>query len=350
MAVTQPDTKPRQLVTAPERSPYRYGLFSVLGFPDNGRAGVPMAWDSLGCLIPEAVQDVCIHGAENPHTKNPTIECGLQYSTGFTVVAYDVSTLQRRGEADELARQQLGDAEQATVEGHLLALLGEHLGTPSAPASALAALGAVEQALAARGSTGVIVMSRLAATVLSESLIREGDRLTTVLGTPVAAVAGPFVAPMSVTSIYGVTGLHGVRGPVASAAVADRSINDVSAFAERDYSIGFECDVIVAPYTSAGGDVGPPGASAYEVAVENGFVGTEAEWLASLVGPEGPEGPQGPQGPQGDEGPEGPQGDPGATGDQGPQGDPGVVQSIVAGDGIAVDPTDPANPVISTEA
>jgi hypothetical protein len=34
---------------------------------------------------------------------------------------------------------------------------------------------------------------------------------------------------------------------------------------------------------SPGGD----GASAYQVAVANGFVGTEAEWLASLVGPHG---------------------------------------------------------------
>ncbi|MFP8944689.1 hypothetical protein ACLIYM_25100 [Streptomyces fenghuangensis] len=32
------------------------------------------------------------------------------------------------------------------------------------------------------------------------------------------------------------------------------------------------------------------GDSAYEVAVTNGFVGTEAEWLASLVGPTGPAG------------------------------------------------------------
>lgn len=251
MAVTQPETKPRQLVPAPERSPYRYGLFSVLGFPDNSRAGVPMAWDSLGCLVPEAVQDVCIHGAENPHTKNPTIECGLQFSSGFTVVAYDVSTLQRRGESDELAREQLDYAEQVTVEGHLNVLLGEHLGVAETSTTPLGALGAVEQALAERGSTGVIIMSRATATLLSEVLVREGDRLTTVLGTPVAAVAGPFVAPMDSTSIYGVTGLHGVRGPVASAAVADRSINDVSAFAERDYSIGFECDVIVAPTAAA---------------------------------------------------------------------------------------------------
>jgi len=41
---------------------------------------------------------------------------------------------------------------------------------------------------------------------------------------------------------------------------------------------------------------GADGKSAYEVAVENGFVGTEEEWLESLVGPEGPEGPMGPVG------------------------------------------------------
>lgn len=38
---------------------------------------------------------------------------------------------------------------------------------------------------------------------------------------------------------------------------------------------------------------GAPGASAYEVAVAEGFVGDEAAWLASLVGPTGPEGPPG---------------------------------------------------------
>jgi hypothetical protein len=47
------------------------------------------------------------------------------------------------------------------------------------------------------------------------------------------------------------------------------------------------------------GDKGDPGDSAYEVAVANGFSGSESEWLASLVGPEGPEGPEGPQGPPG---------------------------------------------------
>lgn len=33
------------------------------------------------------------------------------------------------------------------------------------------------------------------------------------------------------------------------------------------------------------GDPGPAGDSAYDIAVDNGFVGTESEWLDSLVGP-----------------------------------------------------------------
>ncbi len=41
------------------------------------------------------------------------------------------------------------------------------------------------------------------------------------------------------------------------------------------------------------------GLSAYEVAVANGFVGTQAAWLASLVGPQGIQGIQGVQGIQG---------------------------------------------------
>jgi hypothetical protein len=50
------------------------------------------------------------------------------------------------------------------------------------------------------------------------------------------------------------------------------------------------CGVDYVPVPGTPGPPGSPGAegpSAYEVAVENGFVGTEEEWLASLVGPPG---------------------------------------------------------------
>ena len=47
---------------------------------------------------------------------------------------------------------------------------------------------------------------------------------------------------------------------------------------------------------------GGNGKSAFEIAVENGFVGTETEWLESLKGKDGAVGPQGEQGPPGKDG------------------------------------------------
>lgn len=44
---------------------------------------------------------------------------------------------------------------------------------------------------------------------------------------------------------------------------------------------------------------GVPGKSAYEIAVDNGFVGTETQWLASLVGPAGSNGTNGTNGTNG---------------------------------------------------
>ena len=44
------------------------------------------------------------------------------------------------------------------------------------------------------------------------------------------------------------------------------------------------------------GETGAAGKSAYEIAVDNGFVGDIEAWLNSLVGEDGPEGPMGPQG------------------------------------------------------
>ncbi|NWO04224.1 MAG: collagen-like protein [Alteromonadaceae bacterium] len=65
------------------------------------------------------------------------------------------------------------------------------------------------------------------------------------------------------------------------------------------------------------------GKSAYELAVANGFEGTEQEWLFSLKGERGERGPIGLKGDQGDPGPQGIQGIRGPAGEQGPKGDPG---------------------------
>lgn len=84
------------------------------------------------------------------------------------------------------------------------------------------------------------------------------------------------------------------------------------------------------------GPQGIPGKSAYLTAIDNGFVGSEEQWLASLVGPKGDAGEAGPQGltgPKGDtgdtgsigpQGVQGPKGDTGATGPSGPAGADGA--------------------------
>lgn len=69
------------------------------------------------------------------------------------------------------------------------------------------------------------------------------------------------------------------------------------------------------------GYIGVDGKSAYEVALDNGFVGTEEEWLEYLR--QGPVGPQGEQGIQGEQGTQGEQGIQGIQGETGPQGEIG---------------------------
>ena len=73
----------------------------------------------------------------------------------------------------------------------------------------------------------------------------------------------------------------------------------------------------------SGGGTGIDGKSAYEIAVEHGFVGDEKTWLETLKGVQGPVGPQGPQGEKGDQGEVGPQGPAGVQGPAGPQGPQG---------------------------
>ena len=119
---------------------------------------------------------------------------------------------------------------------------------------------------------------------------------------------------------------------------------------------------------------GPEGKSAYRIAVDNGFVGTEEEWLESLVGPTGADGAQGPQGIpgvtsavvsvspstgtpsaeisvvngvlslilaglKGETGPQGPVGPTGPTGPQGPAGPVGVTRVVVNVDNTSGTPS-----------
>ena len=75
------------------------------------------------------------------------------------------------------------------------------------------------------------------------------------------------------------------------------------------------------------GPPGPAGKSAYQVALDNGYEGSQDEWLATLVGPQGDPGlpgTRGPQGQKGDTGATGAKGDTGLTGSRGLPGPAGV--------------------------
>jgi len=79
------------------------------------------------------------------------------------------------------------------------------------------------------------------------------------------------------------------------------------------------------------GSRGPEGKSAFNLAQEAGFEGTESDWIASLKGPQGDRGEKGEQGPRGIRGVPGVVGPRGFTGDQGPRGkDAPKIESVQA--------------------
>ena len=84
------------------------------------------------------------------------------------------------------------------------------------------------------------------------------------------------------------------------------------------------------------GTPGADGKSAYQIAVDNGYSGTEVQWLASLKGETGAKGDKGDKG---DTGLPGQNGDKGDKGDKGDTGDPGAdwVPSAAEKTAIAVE-------------
>ncbi|MGW2910461.1 hypothetical protein ACWC9X_08630 [Streptomyces asoensis] len=168
-------------------------------------------------------------------------------------------------------------------------------------------------------------------------------------------LGGPVTAPLDATGAFEVelpaTDAPGMNPTGWSYSVAEQlagvPMNRVyqvllpAATPEVDLADIAPTDPTTPTYVAVRGD------SAYEVAVKAGFVGTVAQWLASLVGAQGAKGDSGPTGPAGDDAYKvavaagytgtraqwlasliGPKGDKGDRGDQGPAGAPGVVQSV----------------------
>ena len=79
-------------------------------------------------------------------------------------------------------------------------------------------------------------------------------------------------------------------------------------------------------HNGANGEKGTDGKSAYQIAVEQGYQGSESDWLSSLKGDKGDTGERGEKGDtglQGERGERGEKGDAGQQGEQGPMGEKG---------------------------
>lgn len=89
----------------------------------------------------------------------------------------------------------------------------------------------------------------------------------------------------------------GISGGLVSSITVDDFIQQFS-----DLSQQLKQEVSDAVTNGLKGDTGADGLSAYQIAVINGYKGSQTEWLASLVGPTGLKGDKGDKGDIGDQG------------------------------------------------
>lgn len=350
-------------VGAPARRPRRGGIRTVAGFVSQERlaATSTVQYTSEGCGLPQDDWTLCYDlepGAEEKTFDG--VDTNVSPIPNFVAYSGVQCFLNSEDDFAERARNLLALGEDRIIERKLGAyLLAES--TPGTAVSVVAAIAAAEQFLdTTYPALGVIVMSRAGSVYAKAADAIEGDNegnLWTPNGTPVLAsgeITDGFIFATGAITVF--------EGPVTNITAPNWSTNIQAAIAERAFGLAFDCGIAEAfavDYTLGGGGGGVDGASAYDIAVANGFVGTEVEWLASLVGADGTNatitsvtatGLAAGAEPTVTAGgtpsartfafgiPAGAEGDPGA---------PGVVQSVVAGTGATVDSTDPANPVVS---
>ena len=197
------------------------------------------------------------------------------------------------------------------------------------------------------GSNSLAIEARKSDFSAPEIVITKADGFTvTEKLTPAAGVI-KYTIPQSYYNLSGFISFKITDGDYESEVITIQGVVIESGYSLAVTYISDTSFNLVATKQSGGsgkGEKGDPGDSAYQIAVNNGYVGTETEWLASLkgdpgaqgpkgetgaTGPQGPKGdtgetgPQGPKGDTGDPGAQGPKGETGATGPQGPKGDTG---------------------------
>jgi hypothetical protein len=239
-----------QLVEAPTVVPHPFGLFSVaeprLTTDEHWRLGIQ--WQSQACLEDYITYGQCISGGETSLTSNS--DCVIKQYDPFTVYAYNTDAVPgyTLAEHRDHTVQRLINGEQLAAERKLWDLMST---IPDATIDASAytptyALAVAEQAIAeVYPGTGIIHMSRQAATVLWENLTVSGGRMQTLIGTPVIIGAGYDNAPGAPTNtsdLFATGPIILYRGDVDTREQAiNMAHNEVSYVAQRDYVLGWDC-------------------------------------------------------------------------------------------------------------
>lgn len=261
---------PRVEVDGIDRTPAPYGLFSTFTFrPGGGRWAVGgVTFDTLPCATPLESRGVACGPTPATPPDVSTDPCGYVDATPFIVFSNPTGGTPVGVDHAERAEDVLLAGEEQIVERTLWeGLVGDDGANPSPSfadlttgdvlgGSALAAgigIAALEQRFTElTGSAGVLHVSRfLASYLLTEGVLTtSGTRLTTKLGTPVAAGAG-YGHINGPGSLPDATEYQTAWAVISSPVMAYRSevtvydnfdpaVNNAVANAERTYLLGFE--------------------------------------------------------------------------------------------------------------
>lgn len=241
-----------QLVEAPVTTPLPFGLFSVaeprLPVDEHWRSGVQ--WLTQACAPTGTTTGPCID--LTPPILTAGQLCSILKYDPFTVYSYNTDEIIGFTLAEHLeqTKQRLINGEQYGAESYLWTAIAATAVITDLSWSALdVALGYVEYELAqAYFGQGVIHMNRITAIALGQHLRVAGGRLTTLLGTPVIAGGGydsANVSPSTGGHIYGTGPVVLYRGDIDTRETAvDKSTNQASIIAQRDYVVGWDCSAV----------------------------------------------------------------------------------------------------------
>ena len=264
---------PPTYVAPPGVEPQRFGLLSVAQTVEEAtkRWELGLEWEPLACTRAGVASIVCDTFDEYDapgYPLDPREDGALTESTPFLVVgSYSCKSASRDlEEAEQRARQHLAAGEERAVEyaiasgagGNEPSFQGATDVTPTAgtAVSLAAGFGLLEAHLAENHhSVGTIHAPRLLGPGIGEGQYawRQGQRLETLLGTFVAAGGGYDLAnlgPAGGTPDAGTAWLYATgrpqlrRGQVFvndAQSAFDRGTNDVTFYAQRTYSVAWDC-------------------------------------------------------------------------------------------------------------